>query len=108
MGKWAQVKEQVMKDINWWNVCASKFNGISLIMNEKWELPSQTVHSDVCLTGIGALTDSEFFHLQLPEWCRQQFTDINQLECFAILVAVRMWGSAWGRQNIVVVVMHDA
>ena len=92
IGKHALVDEGTINDIHWWKVLANDFNGMSLIINDKWEEPSQMVHSDACLSGIGALTDLEFFHFALPAWCREIFTDINQIEWFAILIAVRVWG----------------
>ena len=82
-------------------MCAKKFNGVSLILNSKWEIPGETVHSDACLTGIGAITEWECFHLELPLESKQQFMDINQIECFAILVAIRLWGHTWARKNLV-------
>ena len=59
------ISSDLRKDIEWWWNCAERFNGISYIMNPSWEVPRQTVQTDVCLTGCGALTDSEFFHTRI-------------------------------------------
>ena len=92
MGKHALLDEGTINDIHWWKGFANDFNGVSLIINNKWEEPEQTVHSDACLSGIGALSDLEFFQFALPAWYREIFMDINQIEWFAILIAVRIWG----------------
>ena len=90
--KHALVDEGTIKDIHWGKVFSNDFNGVFLIMNDKWEEPGHMAHCDACLSAIGALTDLEFFHFELPAWYRESFMDINQIECFAILIAVRVWG----------------
>ena len=45
------VTEEVLRDIDWWKFYAQYFNGISLIMNSKWETPDSVLSSDSCLKG---------------------------------------------------------
>ena len=96
------VPEDVRRDVHWWLTCAKSFNRVSLIMNPKWEFQGQTVRTDACDSGIGSWTDTNYFHVQLPVNILTSFSNINQKECLAILVAIRLWGGQWGRRNIVV------
>ena len=96
------VVEEVKRDVHWWRVCAQAFNGVSLILNVETKAPGETVQTDACLSGAGACTKQEFFHLQFPEQFLAKCSDINQRECMTILVAVRLWGHAWSRRRIVI------
>ena len=96
------VNSELFQDIKWWQNCAAKFNGISLIMNPKWENPDSTFSSDSSLVGCGAWFDGWFFHHKFTEKQKQLFTDINLLECVTVLAAVRLWGECFGRLNVVI------
>ena len=102
MDKEVVVQQEIMDDIDWWKVCAGDFNGVSLMMEQRWERPGQTVHTDACLLGVGGITQYECFHRELTMEQRSMFTDINQIECFTILLAVRLLGKEWGCKNIVI------
>ena len=101
-GQELTVPENVRRDVYWWLTCAKSFNGVSLIMHPKWEFQGQPVRTDACDSRIGGWTDTNYFHVQLPMDILTSFSDINQKECLAILVAIRLWGGLWGRRNIVV------
>ena len=94
MGTRSVVTQEVIQDIDWWKECAQEHNGISLIMNPKWEQPDSIFSLDSCLTGCGAWFQGEYFHHVFSEGQKYTFTDINLLECATILVAVRTWGGS--------------
>ena len=55
------------------------------------------------LTGAGAYMSASYLQFQFPTQIKELCQgDINRLECFAILVALRAWGGSWGRSNILV------
>ena len=96
------IVEEVRRDIHWWRVCAQSFNGVSLILGEEVETPGETVQAGACLSGAGACTESEFFHMQFPQFFLDMCTDINQRECMTVVVAIRLWGAAWGRHKLLI------
>ena len=67
-----------------------KFNGVAMMMPNKWEFPDKNYSTDSCLTGIGGICDDEYFHWEVTEDIEQKSTGINDLEIFAILVALRL------------------
>ena len=50
---------------------------------------------------LGGWTDEQYFHLKLPSSIQYMFSDINQIELFAILVSLRVWGDKWAWRNII-------
>ena len=79
------------KDINWWCLFMSKFNGVSYIPPEIWEEPDVLFSTDSCLTGCGGVCGREYFHRTYPMSILQMEFPIHKLEMLAVLVAVRFW-----------------
>ena len=50
-GKKKKLTSDILKDTEWWKVCASEFNGMSLIHNQHWDRPDAVCSTDTCLTG---------------------------------------------------------
>ena len=75
--------------IAWWLHFMRTYNGISIISSLVWTAP------DACLSGCGGLTQSQYFHVQLPANVLARFSEIHLLEVLAILVALRLWGHLW-------------
>ena len=76
----------VRSDVQWWLQCASKFNGVALMLNNLWSLPDAEFSSSACLMGVGAWTKNAYFYFQLPQSMVQWEFDINQLECATVVV----------------------
>ena len=76
------------------------FNGVSLILNDKWAVVDGSICSDACLTGGGAMCGSEYLHFVFPDWMIETFSDINQLECFVVFVALKTWGSLFRSKKL--------
>ena len=89
-------------DIRWWLECANKHNGISLILNPDWEKPDSVFSTDACLKQAGRWSGEEYWHCAFPEWILMLTQDINHFECWAILIALRVWGSKCARKNCLI------
>ena len=86
------IPQEVFKDINWWVKVMPQLNGISLIPDKNWKSPNSVIATDACLSAIGGWSQGEFFHARFPEFVEQQRLSINELECVAIMVALKKWG----------------
>ena len=42
------------------------------------------------------------FHTVFPSWVKVLTQDINNLECWSVLVALRVWANAFSRKNILI------
>ena len=90
--KQVTIPEQVYRDVQWWIISMKSFNGISMIPAAKWIGPNRIFQTDACLTGIGGWSHGFYFHRTLPEFLVAQKLDINMIECWAIIVAIKHWG----------------
>ena len=102
------VTSECRKDIKWWKEFLPQFNGVSIIYTSCWSSPDEVFAPDACLTGCGGCSGSRIFHKEFPADVLVQFPFIHQLECLAILVAVRLWGSAWKGLRLTVFCDNEA
>lgn len=89
------ISSECKKDIRWWREFLVRYNGVSIIYTSVWSKPDEIFSTDACLTGCGGVFGSQFFHQEFPDGILSEFTSIHHLECIAILVATRLWGSEW-------------
>ena len=81
-------------DIRWWALFLDEFNGISCIQSEIWSEPDAVISTDSTLTGVGGFCDGEYFHADIPAEIRnQKGVHINELECAAVMVALKIWSN---------------
>ena len=71
------------------------YNGVSIISSLVWTAPDAVFSTDTRLSGCGGLTQSQYFHVQLPANALARFSEIHLLEVLAILVALCLWGHLW-------------
>ena len=81
------------KDIAWWRRFLRAYNGVSMISTAQWSSPGAMFPTDACLTGCGGLCGDQYVHAVFPSYVVQQTLDINCLELFTIIVALKLWGS---------------
>ena len=100
--KHSLVSEDLKKDVRWWFLFMEKYNGVSIIPPIEWMAPDVIFTTDSTLTGCGGLTDSEYFHSTFPVDIMNQSYSINALEILAVTIAVRLWGSQFEGQKILI------
>ena len=81
------VDENFMKYVDWRRFCSRELNGVSLMMNLNWEKPDSVVSGEV-------------FHIKFPIAVTDVTQDINCLECWTVLIALKVWGHKWSRLNV--------
>lgn len=98
------ISEEFRKDLLWWYHFLPGYNGVSMMPVEDWSYPDEVVASDACLEGCGAwhCGTQEFFHLEFPEFIKQEHLCINSLEILTVVVAAKLWGRNWRGKRIVV------
>ena len=79
----------VWRDLNWWNVFAQQFNGVTAMLD--WQQPDSVFSTDACFTGGGGWTNKHFFHIRFPDSIIQQGKYINQFELYTVMIATRLW-----------------
>ena len=69
------------------------FNGVTLI---RPQVASEVVTVDACPRGAGGVWwGKHTYGVQLPEYIAQLNLSISSLECWNLLVAVRLWSASW-------------
>lgn len=91
----ANISSEFRKDITWWREFLSQYNGVSILYTSVWSEPDGIFSTDACLTGCGGLFGKRFFHCAFPDSLLKQYSAIHHLECIAIIIALRLWGSEW-------------
>ena len=89
----------VRQDLRWFRQLLPNFTGVRLMRQLTTHL---TLTADACLTGIGAVTTTEFYSVKLPLEVLQRNLSITLLEMLNILVAARLWAHTWSNKNIMI------
>ena len=91
--KYYHVNKELRKDIKWWYLFLPGYKGTSIM----WLLEVETIDSelatDACLLGAGAIRNQQYFHTKFPDWFVTDEMRIPHFELWAIIMAVRLWGS---------------
>jgi hypothetical protein len=90
------------KDVDWWVQFLPLYNGVSMMAIEEWSEPDEVFACDACLVGAGGWCNGQYFHCSFPEFIQQDSLHINALELLTVIVCVKLWGSQWKGQRIVV------
>ena len=93
--KFITLTEEANRDIKWFKKFLPIFNGKSFFVKRYFH---HEIQLDACLTGIGAVCKNEIYAQKFPE----NFKDmhISCLEMMNILVAIRVWATAWAGKNV--------
>ena len=96
-----KVDAETRKDVRWWKKFLHQFNGISMFPHNRWSPPDFNISTDSCLSGLGGWSHGSYFHGRFPEHIANN-TDltINELECLAVVVAVKLWANRFVNANL--------
>jgi hypothetical protein len=75
------------------------YNGVSLIPSSIWLPPGTILHTDACLTGGGGFSNGKYFHFKFNSNILETLDNINSLELYVVLIAVRTWGKQLENKN---------
>ena len=83
------------RDLRWFQKFLTTYNGISYFDHKKVD---EVLELDACLTGLGGRWGDKVYHLPIVD----QFKNlaITQLEMVNILVAVKLFATAWQKKKI--------
>ena len=91
----------VKKDLKWWYLFLKDFNGISMIPEIRWLTPDVKISTDSSLVTCGGWSEGHYFHTAFPEFIRNlRNVHINELECLAIVVALKLWAKKYRSKNL--------
>ena len=66
-----------------------------------WLPPDSVASTDSCLGGCGGWCEGEYFHCLFPvEFMSDSNIAINELECFAIVLALKVWKQKTANCNV--------
>ena len=86
------------EDIRWFKAYLRDFNGITLI---RPQVASEVVTVNACLQGIGgAWWGKHTYGVQLPDYIRKLGLGISSIECWNLLVAVRLLSAEWSGKTV--------
>lgn len=88
---------EFIQDVKWWCYFMEDFNGVSIMPENYWS--EEMFSSDACDSAAGGYYDGSYFHVLFP--ARVLSLPIHVKEMFAMLTAVKLWGSQWAGKKIV-------
>ena len=95
------IPDDTKKDISWWTTFIDQYNGVSMMHELTWRECDSVISSDACLGGLGGFCSGEYFHCEVPASIKkQEDVFINELECLAIVLSLRIWGQKCAGCNI--------
>jgi hypothetical protein len=86
-----KIGDDLKKDVEWWQRFMVSYNGRSIIPENLWFSPDVIMSTDACLEGGGGFSNGKFFHIKFPVEVKEKLKDINSLELYTVLIAVRVW-----------------
>ena len=95
-----KIPASVREDITWWQEFAPLFNGISLIHQNYWTIPDQSISSDSCLEGGGGFCEGRYVHWKYPPSLINLKLNINQLECLMLVMVLKLWGKELATKKV--------
>ena len=99
--EYKEIPEYFRKDIIWWLKFMKLFDGISLLPDVRWYAPDAIISTDACLTACGGWARGSFFHQKFsPKLINDRNIHINELECLAIVMALKVWSHKIEGKNV--------
>ena len=96
----APISEQARADITWFMAYLKRFNGVTMI---RPQTASQVICVDACPKGgEGVWWGREIYGFDMPGHIRELGLSIGSLECWNLLVAVRMWSEGWRGETVLI------
>ena len=93
------IPQDARLDAIWLRTFLPLFNGTTLM---KPQVAERVAFVDACLTGAGGLCAYHgFYYVTFPDYFRQLQLTIASLECFNVLVAVRLWAPEWAGKKVI-------
>ena len=98
---------EIKKDFIWWNKYMETFSGVELIPPIT---VSQTILGDAYPQGGGSWNPvlKQYFSRRFPQYMCSPETPIHVKEFIVVILAIRLWGSNWAGQRIVIFCDNDA
>ena len=93
------ITDEIRLDLRWFIQLLPELQGVHLM---RFLVTDITLTVDSCLTGAGAVTDSEFYTLHYPAHLLARHLNISLLEMFNVLIAFRLWAHTWRQHNVMV------
>ena len=96
-----RLSTQIRKDINWWRLFMTQFDGITIIPEPTWCRPDEVIATDASLIMGGGWSRPNYFKTVYPEWLKNKpDVSINELELITVVVALKLWGRRVKNANI--------
>ena len=79
--------------MDWWDKFMTQFDGKAMLLDNWWTETSDIWATDSSGSGCGGWFRGRYFHKEYPAWLlSNKEIHINELECMAIVVALKTWG----------------
>ena len=81
------------RDVQWWIQFLPHFHSTSIIITSDWSNPDGLIATDSCLKGCGGtfISKKRYFACTFPQDILDGVSGITQLECMAVIVALKLW-----------------
>ena len=103
--------EDAARDLFWWEKYLEEFDGVAVIPDAWWSTPDAVISTDACLRAAGGYCALQrtCFHAVFPQaWTSREDVSISELECFAVILALRVWGEILTGRRLVLKCDNEA
>ena len=96
-----EISDEIKGDLNWWRNFISAYNGITMIPESRFSAPDRVISTDSSLKACGGWARGQYFHLPYSnKLLSNKSIHINELECLAVVVALKVWGESCRGKNL--------
>ena len=87
------------RDINWFVKFMHRFNGV--VCFHKQSIPTESAYIDASLTGLGGFWSGQAYATPISGFSALDL-GIVHLEMVNIIIALKLWGSAWSGKHVII------
>ena len=91
--KYYSLSDTARQDIRWWYNFIPSFNGTAILWLLDIEKVDAEISMDASLRGVGGVSGKEYYRVMFPPEFEKMGLKITHLELWAVIIAVRLWGS---------------
>lgn len=103
-----KIPRSAIRDIKWFNIFLSEFNGVSLIPAMEWGEPDMVIATDASLVGCGGVCGVEYFHSVFPPEIADKRCHISELEMLTVAAGVKLWADRCKGKKITIFCDNEA
>ena len=99
--KKVELSQEAMKDLQWWHRFLPQYSDSSILWMQYFKTLDSVIATDASLTGLGGVSGTEYFHMDIPGWMYELELNIAHFELYALIVGLKLWSPKLKGKRIV-------